>query len=351
MVKILFLCVFLVNIVFFLWEYRKGAPEIYLPPSYENSIGLASYAEKIILLSETPEVKMRAGEANSREMRAQQSEAQSVTEIDSEILLIESEQKVIAKDEAVEMPDSKILAGSNLNETLTKDIKLTEEESSQSNFDMRPISVQNVFESVVKKNPAEQINSDSTQTKEKSELDSLIETNSVGVSDEQGDIESSNTSQGLNLPIVACYRLKTGEYTQNTFAQETEESDFTLELFEQQIRDINSYLVLTSVALSYQEAVNREQDIKQQGIDDLWLFRQGQFKWRISLGLFSGIEQANKAIELFSKQTDKVLEVVPSYLTTNITVVKISAQEEQKINTFEQKYSMIVDQKIECSKE
>lgn len=50
--KFLFLGIVLINIVFFIWEYRKGAPEIYLPPVYENSLASTKYAQKISLLTE-----------------------------------------------------------------------------------------------------------------------------------------------------------------------------------------------------------------------------------------------------------------------------------------------------------
>lgn len=292
MVKILFLCVFLVNVVFFFWQYRKGAPEIYLPPSYENNLDSAKYTQKIMLLSEVSGAK-----------------------------------------------------------ELDKVVELSEEENSYSDLFIAPLAVQNAIESAVKQRPAEQINTELIQTKQNSELgDLVVETDPGRINNELMDVDIDTTSQALNSQIVACYQLKTGEYTQNTFTQDIEDSAFKLDLLEQQ-RDVESFLVLTMEALSFQEAVSREEELKQQGIGDLWLFQRGLFKWRISLGFFIEKEQAIQAKELFSEKTSQELEVVPSYLATAVTIVKISAQEEQGITAFEQEFSMIVDQKIDCRKD
>lgn len=292
MVKIIFLCVFLVNVVFFFWQYRKGAPEIYLPPSYENNLDSAKYTQKIMLLSEVSGAK-----------------------------------------------------------ELDKVVELSEEENSYSDLFIAPLAVQNAIESAVKQRPAEQINTELIQTKQNSELgDLVVETDPGRINNELMDVDIDTTSQALNSQIVACYQLKTGEYTQNTFTQDIEDSAFKLDLLEQQ-RDVESFLVLTMEALSFQEAVSREEELKQQGIGDLWLFQRGLFKWRISLGFFIEKEQAIQAKELFSEKTSQELEVVPSYLATAVTIVKISAQEEQGITAFEQEFSMIVDQKIDCRKD
>jgi len=58
MVKFIFLAIMLVNIVFFLWQLRIGAPGIYLPPNYEKRIAHSAGRQKIILLSEMPELSL-----------------------------------------------------------------------------------------------------------------------------------------------------------------------------------------------------------------------------------------------------------------------------------------------------
>ena len=268
MVKILFLSVVLINIVFFFLQYRKGAPEIYFPPYYETSIDSASHTKKIRLLSEISAVEQLGAKASSiNDRRVQQVDAPSATKIANKALINASTPLVNRNNESIKTPDS------------------------------------------------------------------------------------DGFPQRLKLPVVACYQLKKGEYTPSMFTHEMGKSTFKLELFKQQQEDGNKYLVLTSAANSFQEAVGWEQEIKQQGIDDLWLFKQGQFKWRISLGIFTGKEQANKARESLAKQTKLALEIVSGNQDSSVNYVKISAQEEQDMVAFEQKYSMYFVQKIECRKD
>ena len=297
MIRILFLCVVLVNIVFFFWEYRKGAPGIYLPLSYEISLESSKYAQKIMLLSELNSTKELPGGADTSKVLSQQSVVPTRLDAGHESLLKEAKTHSIThyttKSHSVEQINSELIIDKNL------------------------------------------------------KLDSLKVEDSQLANDEQL-ISKHNTMSGLSFPLLACYQLKAGEYTQTTLTEKMIGQTYKLELFEQQQRDANSYLVLTLAASSSEEAQSNEQEMKQQGIDDLWLFREGVFKWRISLGLFSGIEQAEKAKELFSEQINQLLEVVPSYLKTGITNVKISAHDKQGMLAFEQEFSDIIDQKVEC---
>ena len=156
MMKILFLCVFLANIVFFIWEFRKGAPEVYLPPSYENSIGIQNHSQKIMLLSELPEAMRRTSEADlNSEKHAQQSEVPSDTEVANETL-IESKQPVIVNNETGKPSNNEILTGNNYIEPLNEVLELSEEENTQSNQSITPLPAQNATESTVNNNPAEQ---------------------------------------------------------------------------------------------------------------------------------------------------------------------------------------------------
>ncbi|WP_428354320.1 hypothetical protein [Methyloprofundus sp.] len=112
--------------------------------------------------------------------------------------------------------------------------------------------------------------------------------------------------------------------------------------------DISSYLVLTLPTDDLQLAKNRRDILKQQGITDLWMFKKGQFKWRISLGLFSSSDKALFAKQQYAQQTTEELDVVPSWQTHNITQVTISAQQKQKISDFEQSFANFIDKDANC---
>lgn len=335
MAKIIFLCVFLVNIVFFFWQYRKGTPEIYLPPNYEDSIGKASGFQKILLLSELPELGLK------KEARIHQAEALPSPEAEHETLLVEP-QRPLNNDEITKTPDSKVFSDNDFIGPLVKTGYGNTKERSLGTQFMGPLAEQFEIENVIESTPSEQVTIEPTPVAQDSELENLVK--------EKSDDDNTILEISKN-PVLACYQLKEGEYTQDMFVQEDEKNAFKLSFFNQNKRYISSYLVLTQVSESYQEAKSKEQELKQQGIENVWLFRRGLFKKRISLGLFSSEEHANEAKELLLKQIDQVLEVVPSYQTSVITSVKISTQDKQQITAFEQKFSKLIAQKIECRKD
>ena len=63
------------------------------------------------------------------------------------------------------------------------------------------------------------------------------------------------------------------------------------------------------------ESFKLEQKLKSQRFSELWLFRSGEFRGRISLGLFGIEENAIKALEEASKKTNIAFKVMPRYET------------------------------------
>ncbi len=286
--KVLFLGILLVNIVFFFWEYRKGAPDIYLPPNYDELIDSVNVVQQIMLLSEVQD-------------------AAETTENDtpSHELFSESPQQSIGDSASLKVPEPDILTGKDLVglQHTNRQNELVESEQSQATF----------------------IQAETEKTQRTTDFPgSMVET---------------------------CYRLKAGEYSLTRFSQEIEQEGFQLELLERQQSDITQYLLLTSAANSLQEALNSEQNMKQLGINDTQLFRQGLYKWRISLGLFNQLEQAKQAKELFASQTDQELHLVPNNQSNSFTYVKVSINELYKLSDFENKFAAIVERKIACSED
>jgi hypothetical protein len=276
-VRFLFLSILLCNIVFFFWEYRKGAPEIYLPISIENKVSNDNPSQ-IFLLSELP-VKVSSlggGTAGNSEV--------NLPEIHSEKLFIgpllpsentadDSEILNTAKQEAVIIePDSLLRASAKL----------------------------------------------------------VVPSTKAKVS-------------------FACYLLQDGEYSEQMFVTSNKSETFKFELVRQEQQHISSYLVLTLAANSYQEAKTWEKSIKQQGINELWLFTRGKFKWRISLGLFSTQSKAEKVKASFTRRISRELEVVPSYQTKVQTEIKISGLEKD-ISLFKDEFFQYFKQESECAK-
>ncbi|TXL05489.1 hypothetical protein BMR07_09460, partial [Methylococcaceae bacterium CS1] len=155
-------------------------------------------------------------------------------------------------------------------------------------------------------------------------------------SDKNTVSESLDTIAHVKI-LTTCYQLLNSEYKQELLSQTNLESGYTMSFTEQEVPYISNYLVLTLAAESIQQAEKRQEEIKQQGISDLWVFKQGKFKWRISLGLFSTLEKAEFAKEQYAQQITQSLAVVSSWQTHTVTQVTINAQQNEIISSFEQK--------------
>lgn len=239
--KIIFFFTLLINITFFLWEHRKGAPEIYLPTPFAYS---TANSQKITLQGNRPEFH---------------------------------EQRDKGTNSASEQP-------------------LAE--------------------------PAE-----------------------------QAVVKKAVVTQENNPPqktFSACYLLQEGANEPEILTQIDQVNADRLVFTEQQVPYINNYLVLTLPAESLQQAESQQQMIKDQGISDLWLFKQGGFKWRISLGLFNSSAEANAARQQFARFITQPLAVVPDVQTHAVIHMIISAQEKELISTLESKLSQYIDKQVAC---
>lgn len=301
--KFLFLSILLGNIVFFFWEYRKGAPEIYLPTSIENK-AVNDNQQQIFLLSELP----------------------------AKVILLEvdsiSNKEVSAPEGSFIGPKQELLANDDFVGPLNN---IEQENIHVEGQNMEFIGPLLLDESVVHNPPKE------------------IEAISIAKPDEP--LEDDPKAEDLNAKtevLFVCYPLREGEYSEQMFATTNKSATFKFELVKQKQQYISSYLVLTLAANSYQEAKAWETSIKQQGINELWLFTRGSFKWRISLGLFSTQSKAEKTKASFSKRMVRELEVVPSHQTRVVTEVKISGQEKD-ISLFKGEFSQYFKQESECA--
>jgi len=308
-VKILFLSILLGNIVFFFWEYRKGAPEIYLPISIENK-AVNDNQQKIFLLSELPAkvVPLEIDSANNKEVSV------------PEAPFIESKQELLANNDFV----------GPLNNIEQENIHA---EGQNMGF-IGPLLVdENIVDDSEKEIEAISITKPEAKIIEPNEL----------LEDDPEPAELNAKTEVL----FACYLLREGEYSEQMFATSNKSATFKFELVQQKQQYISSYLVLTLAANSYREAKAWESDIKQQGINELWLFTRGSFKWRISLGLFSTQSKAEKVKASFARRMPRELEVVPSHQTRVVTEVKISGQEKD-ISLFKGEFSQYFKQESEC---
>ncbi len=312
--KFLFLSILLVNIVFFFWEYRKGAPEIYFPTNIENTADYDSQ-QQIFLLSELP-AKVVALEIDSSS--------------NNEAIVVE-----INPEEAFIGPKQQVAANNDFVGPLPK--------KSQSKADIESHADEFIGPLLVDRDIADS---------PKKEIEAIAIAKSeakIVEPDIVVDRKSEPAEPSVKTEVLfACYPLQEGEYSEQMFAFTNKSETFKFELVRQEQQYISSYLVLTLAANSYQEAKEWEKAIKQQGISELWLFTRGDFKWRISLGLFSTKSKAEKAKTFFAKRMARELKVVPSHKTKIVTEVKINGQEDD-ISLFKDEFSQYFKQESECT--
>ncbi|MBE0468468.1 MAG: hypothetical protein IBX55_03045 [Methyloprofundus sp.] len=306
--KFLFLSILLSNIVFFFWEYRKGAPEIYLPKNIESQTSNAN-PQQIFLLSELP------AKITPLDLDSTSNSAVIVPSANTDESFIEPKQAQAARDNFV----------GPLNNIVQPDIRAADE-----NIEfIGPLL-------------ANETSADSPE-KEQDVL-TLKQSGTLPLTAATELVEPSEESELLS----ACYLLQDGEYSKQMFATTNKSEAFKFALVRQEQQYIGSYLVLTLAANSYQEAKTWEKAIKQQGINELWLFTRGKFKWRISLGLFSTPSNAEKMKASFARRMTRQLEVVPSHQTRMVTEIHISGSETD-VASFKNEFSRYFKQQSQCA--
>lgn len=343
--KFLFLFIVLINSFFFLWEYRKGAPEVYLKYHFEDNKLLEPGVNNIVLVRELMDVRVEP-----------EPEAVLITEanIDSPIEKVIDEQTFVGpkllisrleyNKEAVVAADGDAVLNDFVGPLYKKTTDTTELIARQDNEFIGPLPAESLplTKAESDANPADELKqselSGQIEPLENLHSESMVET-SPGQSNEHNiAVEPEKTL------VRACYPLEKNEYKEVLQAQA---GDYQLEFVTQEQTYISSYLVLTLPARSLQEAEARAQAMRQQGIDDLWLFRKGEFKWRISLGLFRAKEKALKEQKRFVERTTETLEVAPSHQTKTVTQVSINIEAEN-IADFMEKFSLYFDKNAEC---
>ncbi len=327
--KLLCFFILLINISFFLWEYRKGAPDVYKPQDVTAYASRTQGKQQIFLTSELPSV-----EKNTTQVAA----TMPVQKIETEALTV-----------AVDSVGANDINGDLLLSASLAELKIVDALSTYLAKEFIP-PLYEQLESTIDK-----------EKKQNIVADELVESiNEVmvknAISEQQmsfiGPPTPKNSLTIATSPPddidIACYILQRSQYKKEMQALANSGSNYKLKFIDQEQEFISSYLVLTSAADSLQEAKEQASSIKQQGIEELWLFRQGEFKWRISLGLFSTKVKAVKARKNYGQQITQVLNIVPSIRKKIITIVNVTTANEA-MTAFEGKFSVFIDQKISCT--
>jgi hypothetical protein len=394
-VKLFCLFILLINISFFFWEYRKGAPDIYQPQAIVARANGGGNKHQILLLSE-----LQPAENNTEQMVGIAT-AVVVTNIEKPFPNVELEviEQTIAEHDGL-LAEVK-LPGLNSNTALS--VYLATE------F-IPPLDEQHSLTALLTDTPIKQSSpaliwqpDKSILLAIKSYIDSFYQHNggfrsldtidvegakNIPATESQADfigpplpeifattVEPDVRQQQHNMALAigtarpeksldvqltdsfsmaslkqytTCYLLQKSQYKEEMLALAIGDGRYKLKFFDQEQEYISSYLVLTNAADSLLVAKERLDSIKAQGIKELWLFRQGEFKWRISLGLFSTKVKAMKARNNYARQITQGLNIVPSVRKKKTTLVRV-ASENKIMTNFESKFSVFIEKKVDCT--
>ncbi len=167
---------------------------------------------------------------------------------------------------------------------------------------------------------------------------------------------SDNQTYAIKNTVTQCYPLFKHDNEEVAAQQKiamqaiAEKNYYQLDFADQTEYYVDNYLVLTAANESLRSANKVEKLLRKQKFKDIWLFKEGDFQWQISLGVFSSEENAIAAKETFSKLTTQALEVTAQYKIRNISALKVNLLEEE-IELFERDFSRYINKEQECSEE
>jgi hypothetical protein len=149
---------------------------------------------------------------------------------------------------------------------------------------------------------------------------------------------------------VSCYEV--GPFVNgNAYQLWKNELNVAREAIEPLTRDgevINDYLVYYPAPETMQEAEANVKMLREKGIQDLWLFRKGEDKGLISLGIFKNESRASaRKSQLLAK--DIQVEVKPRYITKprKYSRIKGNGKVLERLNVMRQTYPAIAVRQME----
>jgi len=327
MMKFFFFFTLLVNIVFFLWEMNTAAlnlksdPELFDPEA----------EKQILLLSELPK-------------------------IEKQIMLIVDRNKPIIALEGEDNPDTSLIATLQFDEQLiTEQVRLSELDDLEIESDAKsidtdglPVIVEKTDSSTVSKlvtqDSSQQISRDVDKdiknTSSKLQPIDVELTPELKVTEKKGllfeePIDKGKISHGDSRNTLSqskeryCYQI--GPFNNkaelNAWQKSNKLESSSLHVFNKESQIISGYLVHYPAVDDFSESKNNVKLLRSKGITDLWLFRKGELKGIISLGLF--VEE-KRALHLKNKLVKKGLavEIMQRYKTETSLFVDMPNQEE-----------------------
>ncbi|PKM11948.1 MAG: hypothetical protein CVV13_07195 [Gammaproteobacteria bacterium HGW-Gammaproteobacteria-3] len=134
-------------------------------------------------------------------------------------------------------------------------------------------------------------------------------------------------------PLALCYQA--GPFANNALLKQWRRQTGIAEKFikpvQQEEPEVTGYLVYYPAPENFEQALANVDMLKKKGVSDLWLFRKGDFKGEISLGLFKNKQRAEMLQQQFSDKAIQVL-VRPRFKNTKKLYARISITPEFEDN-------------------
>ncbi len=337
--KALFFSILTFNTAFFLWEYRKGAPEIYYPQ--EAVEVLAANTQQIIFLpSEIEELGIEIDIAETKSIEQERlfiTENTKTKESDVEkkstaiIPLVHKPENTLAE---LDIETTQISALKEIPEVSEKvSIALLNEESRIEGTteveEDKAISLANKPENLLTELGVATIETDVIN--ETPVI--LVKEDSLGVDNELVNISEEI---GVKPELEKVAILEEKELCFQIFDQELEllkkeVKGYQFSVIKQSEQEINYYFLLTKRSQSLELMKSNAKAIKQHGLDT-WLIEKGEFSQRISLGVFSKPKNVKNAKMAYMKKIGQPLEIIPQYKNKEKKYLKITLPE-NKVET------------------
>jgi hypothetical protein len=295
--KAIFFSILIFNTAFFLWEYRIGAPEIYLPQ--EESEILGANTQQIILL---PEEISDLG----------------IEIAEEEIEIVEQERLVIAEN------------------TQTDEADVLVDESATFETEQNVDEAENIRAS---SNSGNVLNELTNNKKE----DVVVAEESLAsiYGHKQGDKEELLNDAGNKVIDVKLEKElvivdKQREPTETCFQMAEQDLEpikkimgaYLFNIIKQAEQTINYYFLLTERSSSLALMKANAELIKQKGLD-VWQIEKGEFSQRISLGVFSNPNNVKNAKSAYMKKIGQRLEIIPQYKNKEKTYLTMRVAEDK----------------------
>ena len=312
--KVFFVFILLINIVFFLWEFNN-------PPASTSLVNENPKIEQIVLLSEFQE--------KERILAQVESELEQIEQLDN----ISDLNHTVMNDVIDDIDRTSFF---NIDSTVKKETKKIDKSftansginGSNIESDNLELDVLGEFFKSLKKPASETQSIDSPDPKNSamSSLQDKAIKKPVLLNKQRGS-GRSKVSAPENKKF--CYQISPFDSLEelNKWVDINKIEKDSVTSFSQEVQVLSNYLVYYPAAKTYTLSKNNVEMLKRKGIDNYWMFRKGELKGAYSLGLFV---KEKRALFLQKKLAEDKLnvEIMPRYKEKEVWTAKLLSKTE-----------------------